>query len=233
VGKVFRATPAPLGSERMEAALLLTGSPEEWDRPAADPDRYLELRGVVEALAEALGIDSLEATAYHGSGFESGSGASLVASGTEIGRMGQVAAALAAAAGLDRPAWAATLDLDAVRRVAPGTRRFRPMPRFPVSKRDLAVVVSRETTHGELERAIREAGAPLLERARLFDVFEGGAIGAGKKSLAYALEFRSPERTLSDSEVEAALAAIVRAVESRFGAVRRGAPSEMSGVAPS
>ena len=91
------------------------------------------------------------------------------------------------------------------------------------------MVVARETRHADLEQAIREAGGTLLVRVRLFDLFEGASLGTGKKSMAYALEFRSPERTLADREVEAALGSIIRMLESKFGAALRGARQTVSG----
>jgi phenylalanyl-tRNA synthetase beta chain len=146
-----------------------------------------------------------------------------------MGRIGEVVQELAASLGLKRPAWAALLDLPSIAKAAPQTRRFRAIPRFPASKRDLAVVVSKETTHAELERAIRETGGSLLDRVRLFDLFEDAALGAGKKSMAYALEFRSPERTLSDREVDVLIDSIVRILESKFGAALRGSRPTIAG----
>jgi phenylalanyl-tRNA synthetase beta chain len=213
--------------------LILSGAPSGWDLPGADRDRYLELKGAIESILESLGIDSVETATYHGNSFQRGTGALVSASGVTIGRIGEVAPGWAALLGLERPAWAALLDLQSVARAAPQTRRYRAIPRYPASKRDLAVVVSKETTHAELERAIRETGAPLLDRVRLFDLFEGAALGAGNKSLAYALEFRSPERTLSDKEVDVVIGSIVRVLESKLGAALRGARPIIAGEASS
>jgi phenylalanyl-tRNA synthetase beta chain len=225
-GKVFRAIPPPIGSERHEAALLLAGLPDEWDRPGSDPDRYLELKGAVEALLEALGIDSCRTTTYHGAIWKQGTGARILASGASVAELGEISPALAERLGLDRPAWAAVLDVASVGSAASAERRYADIPRFPASKRDLAVVVPREAHHADLEHAIREAGGPLLAGVRLFDVFEARAIGEGKKSMAYALEFRSPDRTLSDRDADTAVGTIVKALERKFGAALRGTPAE-------
>lgn len=234
VGKVFRATPHPLGTERHEAALLLAGQPDGWDRPGAEGDRYLELKGVVEALLEALGIDSSRTDAYHEPCWRSGTGASIRASGRLLGHLGEVAPPLAAALGLDRAAWAAVLDVAAVAEAGSGRHGFRPIPRFPASKRDLAVIVPSAVHHADLVDAIRAAGGPELAQVWLFDVFEGKAIGDGKKSMAYALEFRSSDRTLADREVDVLVDAIVRALQSKFGAALRGSsPASRSGGATS
>jgi phenylalanyl-tRNA synthetase beta chain len=224
VGKVFLAAPPPLGSERLDAGLLLTGAADAWDRPGGDPDRYLELRGYVEALYEALGIDSWEGGSYHEPCWARGSGSTWSASAGRLGRMGEVAPSLARQMGLERPAWAAILDLGVLIQAAPGMRRYREVPRFPASKRDLAVVVRPEVRHEDLVAAIRAAGGALLHTIRLFDVYKfRDGEHAGRSSLAYALEFRSPERTLTDREVEEAFAAIVGALEGMGATIRGGA----------
>jgi len=222
-GKVFQATPPPLGSERYEAAFVLTGVLDAWNRPGAESDRYLELRGAVEALYEALGIDSWQVGSYHEACWARETGSTWSVSGGRLGRMGEVAPSLARQMGLAQPAWAAIVDLEAALRAAPRERRYREVPRFPASKRVLAVIVRPGVTHEDLAAAIRAAGGPLLHTIRLFDVYkfrDGGH--AGQSSLAFALEFRSPERTLTDREVEEAFAAIVRALESKLGATLRG-----------
>jgi phenylalanyl-tRNA synthetase beta chain len=115
------------------------------------------------------------------------------------------------------------VDLEHARLAAPSERRYREVPRFPASKRDLAVVVRPDVTHEDLVLVIRAAGGGLLQSIRLFDVYKfRDGEHAGRRSLAYALEFRSTERTLTDREVEEALAAIVRALESKLGVTIRG-----------
>lgn len=229
-GKVFRSVPAPLGSERLQAALLLAGKADHRIDHDVPSDRYLELKGAVEALCEALGIDSTRTAAYHEPCWKRGSGASISVSERRLGHFGEVAPSLAGGLGLDRPAWAAVLDVGALFEAVPAERRYKAIPRFPASKRDLAIIVSAGTLHADVEGAIRAAGGALLSRASLFDVFEGESIGAGRKSMAYALEFRSPERTLADREVDASVDAIIRALQAKFGAVvRGGAPSVKSG----
>ncbi len=223
VGKVFLATPPPLGSERYEAVMLLAGAPDEWNQPSREQDRFLELKGAAEALLEALGIDSFQTRAYHGSSWKRGTGAQFTASERRLGQIGEVGSSLGSVFGLDRPAWAAVFDVAALAERAEGLRKYQPIPRFPASKRDLAVIVAKDVPHAELVRVIRKAGGPLLGQPTLFDVFEGSSIGPGKKSMAYALEFRAPDRTLEDREVDASMASVHRALTAELGAVVRGA----------
>ena len=221
-GKVFRASPPPLGSEQVEIGLVLVGAPDPWLQPGLASDRYLELKGAVESSLRALGIDSRKSGPYHEPCWAQGAGAAVESNGWRLARLGQVAPGLAAATGLERPAWAAVLDLNAIAELVPPRRRFQPLPKYPSVKRDLAVVVDRAVSQSEVEETIRRGAGRLLESVRLFDVFEGEQLGSGKKSLAYALEFRSSERTLQDREVDEAWHELVRALSSTVGATLRG-----------
>jgi len=228
-GKVFRAAPSPLGSERIEIGLVLTGAGDPWSEPNADADRYLELKGAVESCLGALGIDSRKSAPYHEHCWAKEAGLSIESGGKRLARLGQVSLQLAAATGLDRPAWAAVLDFSAIAEVVPARRRFTPLPKYPAVKRDLAIVVDRAVRQGEVEETIRRGCGRLLESVRLFDVFEGEQLGSGKKSLAYALEFRSPERTLQDRDVDQAVSDLVRALGQAHGATLRGGVESAAG----
>jgi phenylalanyl-tRNA synthetase beta chain len=221
-GTVFRSSPGPLGREWTEIGLVLAGAPDPWTEAGATPDRYLELKGAAEALLGALGIDSRQSGPYHERCWSGGVGLSISSGGKELARLGQVAQELAAATGLERPAWAAVLDLSAMVSVIPARRRFQPLPKYPAVKRNLAILVDRSVPQGEVEATIRRGGGRLLASVRLFDVFEGEQLGSGKKSLAYALEFRSQERTLHDRDVDQAVQELVRALGAAHGATLRG-----------
>ncbi len=93
-----------------------------------------------------------------------------------------------------------------------------PPPRFPGAERDLAVVVGTERTSGEVEAVIRETGGDLLAEASLFDAYRGRPLADGERSLAFRLRFLSPDRTLTEAEVDAATASVVSALERRLGA---------------
>jgi phenylalanyl-tRNA synthetase beta chain len=228
VGKVFRALPPPLGAERYEAAMILAGVEDDWSRRSADTDRFLEMKGAAEGLLEALGIDSYETRPYHHMCWKRGAGAEFTVAERRLGHFGEVAPSFASSLGLDRPAWGAVFDVAALVEVTARERRYRAIPRHPASKRDIAVVVPKQVAHAELARVIREAGGALLSESKLFDVFEGGTIEPDRKSMAYALEFRAPDRTLEDREVDAATTSILRALGAAFGATVRGGPGGSS-----
>ena len=90
-----------------------------------------------------------------------------------------------------------------------------------MARRDLAVLVDIATAHNDVHKAIQKAGQPLLQTVRLFDEYKGEQIAAGKRSLAYALGYGSPNRTLTDAEADKAHAKVVRALTHKFGAQLR------------
>jgi phenylalanyl-tRNA synthetase beta chain len=99
--------------------------------------------------------------------------------------------------------------------------RYVSLAKFPPAERDLAIVVPEEVLAGELEQAIRQAGGELLMDVRLFDVYRGKQISSGKKGLAYSLRYQSPDKTLTDSEVDKIQQKITMTLRKKFGAVLR------------
>jgi phenylalanyl-tRNA synthetase beta chain len=97
-------------------------------------------------------------------------------------------------------------------------RRYVPLPRFPAVDRDLAVVVPDDVEAAALTATIRRAGGELLTDVRAFDEYHGEQVGEGRKSLAFALTFRSPERTLTDEEVDRLLEDVRSTLRSEAGA---------------
>ncbi|MEV6309194.1 phenylalanine--tRNA ligase subunit beta [Streptomyces sp. NPDC051840] len=115
------------------------------------------------------------------------------------------------------------VELDVLERAVDGALQAPRISTFPVATQDVALVVSTETAADTVEAALREGAGELLESLRLFDVFTGEQIGEGNKSLAYALRFRAPDRTLTVEEATAARDAAVALAAERTGAVLRGA----------
>ena len=114
--------------------------------------------------------------------------------------------------------WAAfQLALGAVGALARSVERYEGLTTFPGVRQDLAVVVGDQVPAAEAGRLVREAGAPLLDRADVFDVYAGEQVGPERRSLALHLEFRAPDRTLTDAEVAAVRERIVAALRDRLG----------------
>jgi phenylalanyl-tRNA synthetase beta chain len=145
--------------------------------------------------------------------------------GTEVvlGHAGELHPRAVKALGLPERSCAMELDLDALERVGGGAATGATVSTFPVATQDVALVVESGVPAADVEAALREGAGPLLESLRLFDVFTGEQIGEGRKSLAYALRFRAPDRTLTAEEASAARDAAVTAAAAATGAQLRGA----------
>ena len=141
----------------------------------------------------------------------------MTAGGTAAGFLGQLHPAVAEA--LDLPGGTAVgeLDVEVLSMIGSGAVTYVEVPRFPPVRRDLAFILPEDTAAGEVERALAEAGDGLVASIMLFDVFTGGAIPDGKKSLAFSVDFRAPDRTLTDEEAEQAVRRMVARVERDYG----------------
>jgi phenylalanyl-tRNA synthetase beta chain len=114
------------------------------------------------------------------------------------------------------------LDADALSEAAaaPGERGYRDLLSHPALTQDIAIVVDEGTTAAEIERAVRAGGGDLLRSVRPFDLYRGEQIGEGRKSLALRLEFRAPDRTLTEAEVAERRTAIEAALAEIGGGLR-------------
>ncbi|MET7681704.1 phenylalanine--tRNA ligase subunit beta [Streptomyces sp. NPDC005423] len=148
----------------------------------------------------------------------------VVVDGTEqvIGYAGELHPRVVKSLGLPARTCAMELDLDLLERASAGVPKGPKISTFPVATQDVALVVDAPVPHADVEAALREGAGELLESIRLFDVYDNAAqLGEGKKSLAYALRFRAPDRTLTVDEASAARDAAVALAADRVGAVLR------------
>jgi phenylalanyl-tRNA synthetase beta chain len=104
---------------------------------------------------------------------------------------------------------------------AGGEAVYREVSRFPPLRRDVAFVLDASTPAGAVRDALVESGGPMLDRAVLFDVFEGDPLPPGRRSLAFALDLRAPDRTLTDEEADAVVRAIADRLRDDFDAELR------------
>ncbi len=207
--------------ERLSLGLLAHGprQPISW-ATGREPFDFYDLKGVIEALCERLGatvrFDRGEARWLH----PRSAARLVVGDGGGAGVFGEIHPAVADRLGLPRGTLLGELDL-APLFAAGAAARFEGLPRYPAVLRDLALVVDAGRSAAEVATLLREAGGELLEALLLFDVFEGGSLPAGKKSLAFSLRFRAADRTLTDDEVAKSHAALVAAAEQGLGATLR------------
>ncbi|CCX42304.1 phenylalanine--tRNA ligase beta subunit [Clostridium sp. CAG:1024] len=110
--------------------------------------------------------------------------------------------------------YAAELSMSTLLKESTGTKKFSPLPRYPVVQRDLAVVVDRDVENAALTELILRADTPvIIENVNLFDVYSGAGVLLGKKSMAYTFTLRAEDHTLCDEEIRSAMDAIIRSLE--------------------
>jgi len=178
----------------------------------------------VLAVGRALGVP-LTLQAAQSEPWHPGRCAEVLLDGTRIGFAGELHPRVVAA--LDLPARTVTaeadLDLLVAAAEAAGPVAAPVVSPYPPSSVDVALVVDAATPAAQVEAALRDGAGELLEELRLFDVYAGPQVGEGRRSLAFSLRFRAPDRTLTDTEVLAARDAAVAEAAARVGAVLRGA----------
>ena len=138
-----------------------------------------------------------------------------------VGLIGELHPRRAASLEIEGRVAVAEIELEPLRAAASHDFRLVEAPRFPPVRRDLAFVIDDDVPAGVVQATLEGAGGELLDRSVLFDVFRGGAIPEGRKSLAYALEFRALDRTLTDEEVEPVVGAVVDRLRAELGAELR------------
>jgi phenylalanyl-tRNA synthetase beta chain len=104
---------------------------------------------------------------------------------------------------------------------ADDTKKYEPLPKYPAAERDLALIVDNDVLAADLVSCIKDNAGPHFESVALFDVYTGGQVGEGKKSLAFSIVFRAKDRTLRDEEANEARDAIALAAEKKYGAKMR------------
>jgi phenylalanyl-tRNA synthetase beta chain len=211
-----------LGQQPRHLAVVLTGhwQPDGSQGPGITAG-WQQAIAFVEAAASATGLRLARRAAEYAPWHPGRCAEFLLATGDGIGFAGELHPEVCSAFGLPTRTAAAEIDLDALIAAAPVTGDIPVISSFPVAKEDVALIVDADTPAAAVERALRSGAGPLLESIWLFDVYTGPQVGKGKKSLAYALRFRAPDRTLTEAEAASARDAAVAVAAERTGAVQR------------
>ncbi|HEY7138888.1 MAG TPA: phenylalanine--tRNA ligase subunit beta [Methylomirabilota bacterium] len=233
IGRVFEGRgPGVLPEEDTRVGIVLTGlrQPRAWYAPRARVDVF-DAKGAVEELVEALGRGEVSAEPATAPYLEEGRAATVVVQGAPVGVLGELHPDVQKAFDLPAPVFVAEVSLDALEALPGRAVQYRPLARHPGIQRDLAVVVPVDVPAAGVSQAIEAVRPPWLRRVTLFDVYEGAQVGAGRKSLAYALLYQADDRTLTDAEVNRAHAEVVERLRTELGAEVRGADGSGGGSA--
>jgi phenylalanyl-tRNA synthetase beta chain len=224
LGRVFAQAAAgdTLPVERLHLCTARAGrivqSPYERDRDVTVHD----MTAVVEALAQELRLADWRLVSASPPGFHPVRAANVVVSGENIGAIGEIDAEVLRALALTGPVVACEIDIDTLLASERVPRAALPVSRYPASAIDLAFVVADTIPADGIVRALREAAGELLESVRAFDIFRSEALGDGRVSLAFGLQFRAVDHTLTDAEVGELRQKCIDAVVAAYGAELRG-----------
>lgn len=195
-------------------ALPLTELPDEQMKLTlgmyGDGD-FFNLKGVIEELTEKLGFAkevTYEPTTEHPF-LHPGRQANILKGKLSLGYMGQLHPDAADNYNIKTEVYVAVLNMDVITMLSSFDRKYEGIAKFPAITRDLSLVVDKDIFVGQIEKIIKKNGGKILESYKLFDVYEGEQVAAGKKSVAYSLVFRDKAKTLSDAEVNSAVEKIL------------------------
>lgn len=228
IGTVFFAAEGrKKPKERQKVAGVMAGAMHEagWNRSEVAFD-FFDGKGVLESIARELALPKVRfraLSAEEALHLQPGRAAEMMAAGAVIGWVGEIHPLAAGAFEANAPIVAFELDMAALVKAARPARDYVDVPTFPAVAMDQAFVVSEDVTHERMCQVMTSAGGKLLESVSLFDVYrDEERVGAGKKSMAYALTYRAADRTLTSEEVERAHERLVKKVCGATGAEVRG-----------
>jgi phenylalanyl-tRNA synthetase beta chain len=219
VGTVFRlAEGRP--QERPKVAFAMTGVADPGWAGGGRPVDVFDAKGALESLMAELGA-TWSLGEPHGRPLHPGRSAIVLVEGEPVGMVGELHPKVAERLDLGGRGAVAELELGPLMRAAATGVAAGDVPRFPPVRRDLAFVLGADVPAGAVQAALEDAAGALLDSCLLFDVFEGGTLPPGTRSLAFSLDFRAADRTLESEEVDAAIAAITERLGRDFGAELR------------
>ncbi|MDY0088560.1 MAG: phenylalanine--tRNA ligase subunit beta [Coriobacteriia bacterium] len=223
VGAVFSTSQGrKLPREHVSLGGVMAGM---WSRPSWTGESmtldFFDGKGVLEALAEDLSVRKFTVRTVDLPWLQPGRSAEILFDGKVAGWLGEVHPAVASSFEADVPVVAFELAIDVLLKTARQLRTYVDVPRYPAVTFDLALIVDESVSAGRVAQSITKAGGALLHSVRLFDVYRGAGVPEGSKSLAWALSYRAPDRTLAEDEVRPVHEKLIRKVSAAVGAELR------------
>jgi phenylalanyl-tRNA synthetase beta chain len=229
IGPIFLSSEqGDLPDELQRLAILLAGPrglPAWQGSEDAQMDFY-DLKGLLASLLESLHIPDMHYEPGTNPTFHPGKCARILSGEKQLGVFGELHPQVQERYDWPRafagtPVLAADIDMDALLALVPSLYEIASVPEFPPMLEDLALVVDESLPAERVAELIRQTGGKVIRDVRLFDVYRGGKIGAGRKSLAYSLTYQAADKTLSDKDVAGIRTHILRRLELELGAKLR------------
>ena len=213
IAKVYLPVENQLLPEEPKMLVLGTYGPKE---------SFFSLKGELEAVFAALRTKKASYKAVSNNpSFHPGRCAEVSMDGVVLGYMGQIHPLVASNYGMECEVYCAEISFTKLMDLLLPNATYTPLPKYPAVTRDLSVVCDEALTVAEAEGTITLAAGKLLRSVKLFDIYRGANLGDGKKSLAFSLELRSDDHTLTDADTEPVITKVLSALESECGATLR------------
>lgn len=213
LSKVYLAEALPLTDLAEERETLTIGMYGNVD--------FFDLKGVVENLLEELNIKNYRILSSNSDSFHPGRTAELIINNKRIGLLGELHPDVLDNYDVPVRVYAAELNFDEIINQSNPEIKYSPLPKYPSVSRDIAVVVDEEISAGQIEEIIKNKGGKTVEGVKLFDIYRGSQIEKGYKSMAYAITYRSEEKTLTEEDVSKVHNKILNSLASQVGAILR------------
>ena len=185
-------------------------------------DNFFTLKGELEAVFAGLRLKKASYTAVKDNpSYHPGRCAMVTIDGVDVGYMGQVHPLVAKNYGIDAEVYCAEISLTKLFALQQPEATYVPLPKYPTVTRDLALVCDEEITVAQAEAVIEASAGKLLRSVRLFDIYRGTGVPEGKKSMAFSMELRADDRTLTDADSEGVMSKVLTAVQEKLGASLR------------
>ena len=206
--------------------LPLTGLPEERKKMvlamSGDDADFYRLKEIVENIFEICRVEGgIDVVAGGEPYFHPGRKALMMLGDKLVAQLGEIHPDVQENFGIPEKVYVAQMDMESLFEASGTKIRFAPLPKYPAIERDIAITVDKDAEAGTIRKAILKNGGKYIENVELFDVYEGEQLGKGKKSLAYALTFRSATGTLTDENIAKDMKRILANLETDFGAALR------------
>ena len=183
---------------------------------------FFTLKGQLEAVLQGLRIKKAAYTAVSGNpSFHPGRCAKVTIEGIDVGVIGQVHPLVCQNYGIDVEVYCAEINFDKVFELQLPDVTYTPLPKYPGVSRDLSLICEENVTVAAVEDVITNAGGKLLRSVKLFDIYRGTGVPEGKKSMAFSLELRADDRTLTDADSEGVVSKVLAALADKLGAILR------------
>ncbi|MBQ8834892.1 MAG: phenylalanine--tRNA ligase subunit beta [Oscillospiraceae bacterium] len=185
-------------------------------------ETFFTLKGELEAIFAGLRLQKASyAAVKNNPSYHPGRCASVSVGGVEVGVMGQVHPSVAKNYGIDVEVYCAEISFTKLMALQLPDATYTPLPKYPTVTRDLSLVCGEEITVADVESVITAAAGKLLRGVKLFDIYRGVGVPEGKKSMAFSLELRADDRTLTDTDSEAVMTKVLAALKEKLDAVLR------------